>query len=217
MLQAFERIMSAVTFAEAGEHETAKHLMNNGSSGPEQARNAQAAGIGLAETARQYMRAITFAEEGESGYAQEALQAITPAVTHEKAKRILVLGNEDTFADYLVEYALEMAERFNYEIIALNALPLSKKTRILSGFADEIAERFRHNAERAGLRFQSRAEERGIAFRQEIRLMSEQKALRSLHKETSDIEFVLTEPEPSMTGEQASVCDGAVCVCSLVG
>jgi hypothetical protein len=173
--------------------------------------------MSLAEKAGHYMRAITFAEEGAGEYAQEALQAVTPVVEPQKAKSILVLGNEDTFADYLVDYALDMAERFNFEIIALSALPISKKTRLLTGFADEIEERFKTNASIAGSRFQRRAEERGIRFHQEIRLVSEQKAIRQLHKESSNIEFVLTEPEANTTTEEAPECDGAVCVCSLVG
>ncbi|MFC1836674.1 hypothetical protein ACFL2Q_18440 [Thermodesulfobacteriota bacterium] len=217
MWQAFQRIMNATTFAEAGDHETARYFMEGGRKGSEVAQEAVTKEMSLGETASHYMRAITFAEEGESGYAQEVLQALTPTEAPRKAKSILVLGNEDSFADYLVDYALDMAERFDYEIIALNSLPMNKKTRLLSRFADEIGEEFRNNAARAGSLFKGRAEDRGIPFRQEIRLMSEQKAMRRLHKETSNIEFVLTEPEANMTGEPASARDAAVCVCALVG
>jgi nucleotide-binding universal stress UspA family protein len=215
MWQAFERILNAVTFAEAGEPETALSLLSGDAQKSESVENATEEGVGISERAQQYMQAITFAEEGEHQYAKEALEEAEPAARPADTKSILVLGNEDTFPDYLIDYAVDMAERFDYEIIALNALPMSRKTRVLSGFADEIGERFRTNAGNAGEVFRKRAEERGVRFRQEIELMSEQKAIRHLHKKEDNIEFVLTEPE-NASSEQAPECQGSVCVCSLV-
>ena len=216
MWQALEKIMNAVTYAEAGEHETARFLMYGDGKEARTSERAEAERVGISQRAQQYLKAITFAEGGEPEYARETLEEISPSAYREASKSILVLGNEDTFADYLVNYAVDMAERFNYEIVALNALPISKKTRILSGFAEEISERFHNNARSAGTGFREKAEERGVPFRQEIRLMSEQKAIRGLHREGGNIEFVLTEPE-NLSAEQASECEGSVCVCSLVG
>lgn len=216
MWSTFEKIMNAATFAEANEHDTALSLLTYKDENASAAKETVSQGVGLAETADQYMAAITFAEEGEHQYAREALDDAAAPACAPGNKCILVLGNEDTFADYLVDYAIDMAERFNYEIIAVNALPMSRKTRLLSGFADEIGQRFQNNATRAGSMFQDKAQERGVPFRQEIRLMSEQKAIRSLHNESGNIEFVLTEPE-NLGAESAPVCDGSVCVCSLVG
>jgi hypothetical protein len=215
MLSAFERFMNSITFAEAGDHETAIAMLEDVGKEMKTSDKAATQRVGLAETAEQYMRAITFAEEGEHQYARETLEETpTPAIAA-KSKCILVLGNEDTFADYLINYAIDMAERFGYEIIALNALPMSRKTRLLTGFADEIGDRFQNNSARAGESFRKIAEEHGVPFRQEIQLMSEQKAMRRLHKEHGNIEFVLTEPE-NLTEEQAPECSGSVCVCSLV-
>ena len=214
MRQTFERIMNAITFAEAGEHQTARFLLH----GEEEDRvssKAEAPSVGISDRAQQYMRAITFAEGGEPEYAQETLRQMAPTAPKPVAKSILVLGNEDTFADYLVAYALDMAERFNYEIIAVNALPMSRKTRLLHGFADEISDRFQSNARNAGIAFRNKAGERGVTFHQEIRLMSEEKALRHIHRERGNIEFVLTEPEDVSTAE-APECAGSVCVCALV-
>jgi len=215
MWPAFERLMNSITFAEAGDYKTALSMLEEPGKEVKTSDKAAKEKVGLAETAQQYMRAITFAEEGEHQYAREALEETSAPAIAVESKCILVLGNEDTFADYLINYAIDMAERFGYEIIALNALPVSKKTRLLTGFADEIGERFRNNSVRAGEAFKKSAEERGVHFRQEIQLMSEQKAIRRLHKEHGNIEFVLTEPE-NLTEEQAPECSGSVCVCSLV-
>ena len=215
MLKTFQKIMTAITFAEAGEFDEAKSLMESESKEFKYSEATETNKVGLGERAQHYMEAITFAEQGEHEHAKAALETIHPVQPKAEAKSILVLGKEDTFPDYLVNYALDMAERFNYEIIALNALPMSRKTRVLSGFADEIGERFQNNALDAGAAFQKRAEERGLRFCQEIKLMSEQKALRSLHKEHGNIEFVLTEPE-SVPLESAPECHGSVCVCAFV-
>jgi hypothetical protein len=208
--------MSAITFAEADDHETALSIMSEGGNEAKATDEPAAEGVGLAETAQQYMKAITFAEEGEHQYAREALDEISGAASPEAQRCILVLGNEDSFADYLVDYAIDMAERFHYEIIALNALPMPRKTRLLKGYANEIGERFHADAKRAGTAFSRKADERGVPFRQEIQLTSEQKAIRHLHKQYGNIEFVLTEPA-HLAGEQTAECDGSVCVCSLVG
>lgn len=215
MRQAFERIMNAITFAEAGEPETAQSLLlREGNESAEKVKT-EARSVAMADRADRYMQAITFAEEGEHEYARQTLGQIAPSARQAAAKSILVLGNEDTFAHYMVDYAVDMAERFQYEIIAVNALPLSRKTRLLHGFAEEIGERFQRNARNAGNAFKSKAEERGIPFHHEIRLMSEQKAIRHLHKERGNIEFVLTEPE-RLSADQAPECEGSVCVCALV-
>ena len=215
MLKKFQKIMTAVTFAEAGEYDAARSLMESEIRDPKIAERTATNRVSLVERAQQYMEAITFAEEGEHEYARATLESISPAHPKAMVKSILVLGKEDTFADYLVNYALDMAERFDYEIVAVNALPMSRKTRVLSGFADEIGERFENNALNAGAAFQRRAEERGIHFSQEIKLMSEQKALRALHKERNNIEFVLTEPELT-PAESTAECYGSVCVCAFV-
>lgn len=214
MRLAFDRMMNAITFAEAGEHETARSFLTNG---PEATvpRTTEAGASGLVHTVRQYLKAITFAEEGEHTYARETLDEMFVPPCPATSKCILVMGNEDSFADYVIEYAIDMAGRFGYDIVALNALPLAKKSRILSGYANEIEEQFTRRSGEAGERFKARAEARGIGFRQEIMLMSEQKAMRRLHHECGNIEFVLTEPEHA-SPEEETVADGTVCVSSLV-
>lgn len=216
MRQTLHKIMSAVAFAEAGEYETARSLLSGGESYEKAVNAAPSNAIGVSERAQQYMEAITFAEGGEHEYARQTLHGVAPSAAQSEAKTILVLGSEDTFPDYLVNYALDMAERFQYEILAVNALPMSRKTRILSGFAEEIGEHFQQNALSSGNAFARKAEERGVPFGHEVKLMSEEKALRQIHREKEHIEFVLTEPENTQEEETAK-CAGSVCVCEFVG
>ena len=97
MWQVFERIMNAVTFAEAGEPETALSLLHGEGKESKSADNAERKRVGISERAQQYMSAVTFAEEGEHQYAREALEETAPTARPAEAKCILVLGNEDTF------------------------------------------------------------------------------------------------------------------------
>ena len=64
MWRAFEKIMGAVAFAEAGDHETALSIMSEEGKELKTSDEPAAEGVGLAATAQQYMKAITFAEEG---------------------------------------------------------------------------------------------------------------------------------------------------------
>ena len=70
-----------------------------------------------------YQKAVTFAEAGQQEYAQETLQIVEPV--KQEPRRLVVIGRESVFSQEIIDYAIEMAERMSYEIIALNAAPLS--------------------------------------------------------------------------------------------
>ncbi|MBW2325983.1 MAG: hypothetical protein JRF45_05705 [Deltaproteobacteria bacterium] len=72
-----------------------------------------------------YQEAITFAEAGESEYAMETM--IKERVEQTSTK-LLVMGRESTFSKEIIDYALEMAQRMSYDILALNTAPLSCET-----------------------------------------------------------------------------------------
>ena len=72
-----------------------------------------------------YQEAITFAEAGESEYAMETMAEQTE---EQQIMQLLVVGRESTFSKEIIDYALDMAQRMSYEILALNTAPLSCDT-----------------------------------------------------------------------------------------
>ncbi len=71
-----------------------------------------------------YQEANENAKEGQKEYAREAI-ADEPTV--EAIGKLLVIGRESVFSPEIIDYALEMAERMSYEIIALNTAGFTNK------------------------------------------------------------------------------------------
>jgi len=71
-----------------------------------------------------YQEAITFAEAGEPEYARE----FSRDEVRKSSDILLVVGQESSFSQEIIDYALEMAKRMSYEIVALNTAPLSCDT-----------------------------------------------------------------------------------------
>jgi len=138
-----------------------------------------------------YQEAITFAEAGESEYAMETMAE----KREEKAPtKLLVMGNESTFSKEIIDYALEMAKRMSYDILALNTAPLSCETfKLFSSSRDEVCEEFKSmSAKNAGL-FQEAAAEKGISFEHIVMFSEPEEALESITREHKDIAFVVSE------------------------
>jgi hypothetical protein len=57
------------------------------------------------------------AKEGKN---EPARKSIADETKTETASRLLVVGKESVFSEEIIDYAIEMAERLSYEIIALN-------------------------------------------------------------------------------------------------
>ena len=76
-----------------------------------------------------HTEAITFAEAGQHDYAEDVLMEVQEK---EESKKLVVVGKESTFSQEIIDYAIDMAERMSYEIVALNTAPLSCETFKLS-------------------------------------------------------------------------------------
>jgi len=141
-------------------------------------------------TMDKYQEAITFAEAGESEYAMETMSD----QREEGVLKLLVMGRESTFSKEIIDYALEMAHRMSYEILALNTAPLSCETfKLFSSSRNQVCEEFKSMSEENADLFQKAAAEKGIPFDHIVMFNEPEAALESITKEYRDIAFVVSE------------------------
>ena len=138
-----------------------------------------------------YQEAITFAEAGESEYAREAM---TEQKEEQTPSKLLVMGRESAFSKEIIEYALEMAQRMSYEILALNTAPLSCETfKLFSSSRKQVCEEFKSMSEKNAGLFQETAAENGIPFDHVVMFSEPEEALESITRKHRDIAFVVSE------------------------
>jgi len=138
-----------------------------------------------------YQEAITFAEAGESEYAMETM---AEQKEEQAPTKLLVLGRESTFSKEIIDYALEMAQRMTYDILALNTAPLSCETfKLFSSSRDQVCEEFKSMSRKNTELFQKAAAEKGISFDHIVMFSEPEEALEAITKENSDIAFVVSE------------------------
>jgi len=138
-----------------------------------------------------YQEAITFAEAGESDYAME-----TMAEQKEEhiPTKLLVLGRESAFSKEIIDYALEMAQRMSYEILALNTAPLSCETfKLFSSSRDQVCEEFKSMSKKNADLFRELAAEKMIPFDHIVMFSEPEEALEAINRENKDIAFVVSE------------------------
>lgn len=138
-----------------------------------------------------YQEAITFAEAGESDYAMETM---AEQRVEQEPTRLLVMGRESDFSKEIIDYALDMAQRMSYEILALNTAPLSCETfKLFSSSRDQVCEEFKSMSEKNAGLFQEAAAEKGIPFDHVVMFSGPEEALESINREHKDIAFVVSE------------------------
>jgi len=108
----------------------------------------------------QYQQAAANVEVGQRADAQESLQTEPSAET---PRKLVVVGRESVFSQEIVDYALEMAERMSYEIIALNTAPLSCDTfKLFSASRDKICEDFENLSQKTSKPFRTQLNKKGF-------------------------------------------------------
>ncbi len=138
-----------------------------------------------------YQEAITFAEAGESDYAMETM---AEQREEQEPTKLLVMGRESDFSKEIIDYALEMAQRMSYEILALNTAPLSCETfKLFSSSRNQVCEEFKSMSEKSAGLFQEAAAEKGIPFDHVVMFSEPEEALESINREHKDIAFVISE------------------------
>ena len=149
----------------------------------------------------QYQEAITFAEAGQQEHVREVFQETKETAV---SKKLLVVGKESTFSTEIIDYAIDMAERMSYEIVALNTAPLSCDTfKLFSDSRDKICGDFQMLAETNAQPFRENAETRGIAFTHVVKYTESTEVLEELRKEIGEFEFVVSEEEQDAEYDRA--------------
>ncbi|MFC1896238.1 hypothetical protein ACFL0Q_06205 [Thermodesulfobacteriota bacterium] len=150
----------------------------------------------------QHQEAVTFAEAGQQEHARALFRADD---VEDKPGKLLVVGRESMFSREVMDYALEMAQRLSYEILALNTAPLSCETfKLFSASQDKLCEGFRELSEQNVKAFRDEAEKMGIPFAHEIRFCDKNRAVEEINKEYRDIEFVLSDTEEEQAVERVA-------------
>ncbi len=144
--------------------------------------------------------AITFAEAGHPQIVEEP-KVVETAVSG----RLLVVGHETMFSRKVMDYALDMARRMSYEIVALNAAPLS--CNAFKPFADSqkrLCDEFQQMSVEHVQDFKQAAEQMGISFTHVVKFSEPEEALETIQREYDSIEFVITDEVPVTSENRAS-------------
>jgi predicted alpha/beta-fold hydrolase len=142
-----------------------------------------------------YQEAVAFAEAGEQEHAKTLFHAEAD-VAEERAGRLLVVGREGTFSREVIDYAIEMAQRLSYEILALNTAALSGETfRLFSSSHRKLSEDFRALSEKNARPFQQEAERVGVSFAHVVKFGDRDEAIDEVNREFGNIEFVVSDTE----------------------
>ncbi|MBW1727265.1 MAG: hypothetical protein JRJ62_06695 [Deltaproteobacteria bacterium] len=144
-----------------------------------------------------YQEAITFAEAGESDYAMETM---AEQREDQEPTKLLVMGRESDFSKEIIDYALDMAQRMSYEILALNTAPLSCETfKLFSSTHNQVCQEFKSMSEKNVGLFQEAASEKGIPFDHIVMFSEPDEALNIVKREHKDIAFVISESVENRT------------------
>ncbi len=142
----------------------------------------------------QYQEAITFAEAGQPEYVRELL--MSDEGEEKTVAKLLVVGRESTFSREIIDYALEMAQRMSYEILALNSVALSCETfNLFSLSSNKLCQEFRKISEENVRVFKEEAAKTGVSFSHVVKFVEPDEALEEIKRKYKDIEFVISEAE----------------------
>jgi len=141
--------------------------------------------------------AATAAAFAEAGEYETARRIIAPV---KQTRKILVIGHEEGFSEKLSAYALDMAKRLDFELVALN---VTSAPLFLSGEKREAAiKAFTEDARRSGAVLQEKAVASGIVFTHRVEIAHQEEVVEKLHSQDSGLRYVLTEPDPEVAKKQ---------------
>lgn len=113
-------------------------------------------------------------------------------------RKILVVSREPGFSDSVVDYAVNLADRLGYDLIAMNVgLFEVPAGRLASPYRRFLQSRFKRQARDAATRIAGKAKERELAFQHLVRFGDLGEQVENLNQEKRRIEFVLNATEAS--------------------
>jgi hypothetical protein len=143
--------------------------------------------------------AITFAQAGH------------PQPNHEPRSepvisgKLLVVGHETRFSQTVMEYALDMAKRMSYEIVALNAAPLSCNAfKPFAASQKKLCDEFQELSQEHAQNFKQAAEQMGIPFSHVVKFSEPEKALEMVQQDYNPIDFIITDEQPAAAEDRVS-------------
>jgi hypothetical protein len=121
-----------------------------------------------------------------------------PASQSQGNRKILIVSREARFSESVVNYAVNLAERLGYDLIALNVGANGSGTGIFhSPYQRYLAEKFKKQAQNASSEIQARLTAKGLGFEHLVRFGDFGAAVEALNHEKKRIEFVLNASEMS--------------------
>jgi hypothetical protein len=131
------------------------------------------------------MMAVTFAEAGAPEQALELL--------HQRGNRkILVLGQEDTFTESVMEYATQLAERLGYDLVALS-VGNAPSGKFPSPFGQHLQEGFQRQAAAAAAVLEQKAAQKNIGCIHVVKFGEVGRAIDEVNREYRRVELVITD------------------------
>ena len=160
----------------------------------------KARGKDIAGKVDKAQEAITFAQAGVLR-TQAASCADEPAVSG----KLLVVGHESMFSQTVIDYALDMAQRMAYEIVALNTAPLSCNAfKPFAASQKKLCDEFQQLSAEHAQNFKQAADELGIPFIHVVKFSEPEKALEMVQREFNPIDFVITDEIPATSENRIS-------------
>jgi CheY-like chemotaxis protein len=139
---------------------------------------------------------------------------IDTLVSRIRSHALLVVGNEERFSHRLIDYALEMAERMSFRLVALSPAPFPESILDQDPVPARVSE-FEQNARENAEIFAGAAEEKGIPFEHVIRYGQSDAVAEKVAKEYGNVEFVVSEPSDQQVADQIPCSPGKICVYTM--
>ena len=134
---------------------------------------------------------LTFSQE-KGAEASSGPQEMT--CSENLGKKLVVASLDSKFTEDMMDYALEMAQRMDYGIIAVNAANLTHDvTEFFSTTHEELFKDFQEASLRHVEPFKRKALEKGLKFAHATKYSDIDHAIAEITTECGNIEFIITE------------------------